>query len=392
MKMNALEFKIATDEFVEIGIAGEHISPDRARNNSHHLQCPAQLIKDFEREKRDLPLVIFFEIKIAIAAKPPACHALNSRHLVHREFIRLEPVAADEIVPARNVNVTDFHWRHNNITTKAVKDDGIASGQIIRREPGGTLAYHRDDLTVEEPLEIRVGPKTIATTMRTPGYDEELAAGFLVSEGVIQRPDQIANFSRPTAARNRENIMTVTLAHGTGVQVKSAQRFGTISSSCGICGKESIAAIRQHFPPIELAKEVRIHFETLLSLPSQLRQGQSDFARTGGIHAAGLFRLDGTPRLVREDIGRHNAVDKVIGRAFLDRELPLGRCILLVSGRASFEIMQKALSAGIPIVASVSAPSTLAMEFARKCNQTLVGFLRPPSFNIYSHAERIILD
>jgi FdhD protein len=130
----------------------------------------------------------------------------------------------------------------------------------------------------------------------------------------------------------------------------------------------------------------------LLSLPHQLRQAQSDFARTGGIHAAGLFELNGQARIVREDIGRHNAVDKVIGRAFLDRELPLANCILLVSGRASFEIMQKALSAGIPIVASVSAPSTLAAEFARECNQTLVGFLRPPSFNIYAHTERIILE
>ena len=150
--------------------------------------------------------------------------------------------------------------------------------------------------------------------------------------------------------------------------------------------------IRQNFPPIGSVPGIRIHLETLLSLPALLRRNQGDFARTGGIHAAGIFGLDGKPRLVREDIGRHNAVDKVIGRGFLDRELPLASCILLVSGRASFEIMQKALSAGIPIVASVSAPSTLAMEFARECNQTLIAFLRPPSFNIYAHIERVILD
>jgi FdhD protein len=227
--------------------------------------------------------------------------------------------------------------------------------------------------------------------MRTPGSDEELAAGFLVSEGIIQTPEQIRTFSRPAGARNRDNIIITTLAEGTKLKLNSAQRFGTISSSCGICGKESIAAIRQNFAVIESAKDIRIDVETLLLLPARLREGQSDFARTGGIHAAGIFRLDGTSRFVREDIGRHNAVDKVIGRAFLDRELPLTGCILLVSGRASFEIMQKALSAGIPIVASVSAPSNLAMEFARECNQTLVGFLRPPSFNIYSHTERIIL-
>jgi FdhD protein len=254
------------------------------------------------------------------------------------------------------------------------------------------LEYLHDDLTVEEPLEIRIGRTTVATTMRTPGSDEELAAGFLVSEGIIQIPEQIASFSRPAAARNRDNIIITTLTEGTKVKLHSAQRFGTISSSCGICGKESIGAIRQNFPVIESANDIRIDVETVLLLPSLLREGQSDFARTGGIHAAGVFGLDGTPRVVREDIGRHNAVDKVIGRAFLNRELPLTRCILLVSGRASFEIMQKALSAGIPIVASVSAPSTLAMEFARECNQTLVGFLRSPSFNIYSHTERIILD
>jgi FdhD protein len=287
--------------------------------------------------------------------------------------------------------VTDFHQRHNNIATNPVKENGIKPGQIIRRKQNGDLEYLHDDLTVEEPLEIRIGRKTVATTMRTPGSDEELAAGFLVSEGIIQTPEQIANFSRPAAARNRGNIIITTLADGTKVKLNSAQRFGTISSSCGICGKESIGAIRQNFPVIESAKDIRIDVETLLLLPSLLREGQSDFARTGGIHAAGVFGLDGTSRFVREDIGRHNAIDKVVGRAFLNRELPLTRCILLVSGRASFEIMQKALSAGIPIVASVSAPSTLAMEFARECNQTLVGFLRPPSFNIYSHTERIIL-
>ena len=287
--------------------------------------------------------------------------------------------------------MTDFHQRHNNIATNPVKENGIKPGQIIRRKQNGDLEYLHDDLTVEEPLEIRIGRKTVATTMRTPGSDEELAAGFLVSEGIIQTPEQIANFSRPAAARNRDNIIITTLTEGTQVKLNSAQRFGTISSSCGICGKESIGAIRQNFPVIESAKDIRIDVETLLLLPSLLREGQSDFARTGGIHAAGVFGLDGTSRFVREDIGRHNAVDKVIGRAFLNRELPLKCSILLVSGRASFEIMQKALSAGIPIVASVSAPSTLAMEFARECNQTLVGFLRPPSFNIYSHTERIIL-
>jgi FdhD protein len=274
----------------------------------------------------------------------------------------------------------------------SVKEHGIGSGQIIRRKGDGSLEYHRDDLTVEEPLEIRIARKTLATTMRTPGHDEELAAGFLVSEGIVRTRAEIDQFSRPAESRNRENIITVELAEGVKVKLGSVKRFGTISSSCGICGKESIAAIRQNFPAITSAKDVRIDIEILLSLPPLLRNLQGEFARTGGIHAAGIFNLSGEPKIVREDIGRHNAVDKTVGRAFLDGQLPLDRHVLLVSGRASFEIMQKALSAGIPIVASVSAPSTLAMEFARESNQTLVGFLRPPSFNVYSHIERVALS
>ena len=272
-----------------------------------------------------------------------------------------------------------------------MKENGIGPGQVVRRTGDGALEYQRDELTVEEPLEIRIGDKTVATTMRTPGHDEELAAGFLLSEAIIRNSDVIENFSRPTSARNRENIINVHLAPGVKVELNSAQRFGTISTSCGLCGKESIDAIRQNFPPIK-STSIRMDIETLLRLPAELRANQSEFARTGGIHAAGVFAADGKAQIVREDIGRHNAVDKAIGRAFLDGKLPLDRHLLLVSGRASFEILQKALAAGIPIVASVSAPSTLAMEFARDSNQTLIGFLRPPTFNIYSHVERVVLD
>jgi FdhD protein len=290
--------------------------------------------------------------------------------------------------------MTDFHHGHDTITAKPfhMKDPGIGSEKIIRRKRDGELEYQPDDLTVEEPLEIRIGRRNLATTMRTPGHDEELAAGFLVSEGIVRRRDKIDKFSRPMNAIDRENIIAVELAAGVKLRLRSAKRFGTITSSCGICGKNSIAAIRQNFPPIESAPDVRVATETLISLPELLRKHQGDFARTGGIHAAAIFDLNGEPKIVREDIGRHNAVDKVIGRAFLDRLLPLDRHVLLVSGRASFEIMQKALSAGIPIVASVSAPSTLAMNFARESNQTLIAFLRPPSFNVYAHVERAILD
>jgi FdhD protein len=262
----------------------------------------------------------------------------------------------------------------------------IGPGRIIRRKKDGSLEYLRDDLTIEEPLEIRIGGKTLATTMRTPGHDDELAAGFLVSEAIVRDQSAIVKISR-----DGNNRVVVSLAEGMKLKLNSAQRFGTISSSCGLCGKTSIDEIRQNFPAIGSA-EIRIDIQTLLSLPEKLRKAQSDFARTGGIHAAGIFDLGGDLKTVREDIGRHNAVDKAIGRAFLDKQLPLNRNILLVSGRASFEIVQKALAAGIPIVAAVSAPSTLSVDFARESNQTLIGFLRPPSFNIYSHIERVILE
>src|SRR4030095_8694181 len=170
-----------------------------------------------------------------------------------------------------------------------MKEQGVASGQIIRRKQDGTLEYRYDELTVEEPLEIRIAHKTVATTMRTPGHDEELAAGFLLSEGIIRASDQIDQFSRPTGARNRDNIISVILAEGVTAKLNSAQRFGTISSSCGICGKSSIEPVRQSVPPIEAAEDDRIHWKTLLMLPTRLRQEQGNFARTGGIHAAGIL-------------------------------------------------------------------------------------------------------
>src|SRR5262249_5640785 len=212
-----------------------------------------------------------------------------------------------------------------------------------------------------------------------------LAAGFLLSEGIVRTRNQIASISG-----NGESRVVVELTDVVKLNLNSTRRFGTISSSCGLCGKTSIDAIRQNFPAIRSAG-IRVDIETLLSLPETLRNAQSNFTRTGGIHAAGIFSLDGKLKIAREDIGRHNALDKAVGRAFLDELLPLERHLLLVSGRASLEIIQKALAAGIPIVAAVSAPSSLAAELARDSNQTLIGFLRPPSFNVYTHIERVIL-
>src|SRR5213079_2517824 len=188
-----------------------------------------------------------------------------------------------------------------------MKEHGFGPGQIIRRKTDGSFDYQHDELTVEEPLEIRLADKTVATTMRTPGHDEELAAGFLLAEAIVRKRGDVAKISHAS-----DNVVIVDLAAGVKPKLSSAQRFGTISSSCGICGKNSIEAIRQNFPKIKSTK-IRIEIETLLSLPERLRQGQSDFARTGGIHAAGIFGLNGRPKIVREDIGCHNAVDKTIG-------------------------------------------------------------------------------
>jgi FdhD protein len=351
------------------------------------VQRSAQLIENVERKKRDLSLVVVLEVEITISANPAACDTFDHGHFDHGMRVWLPTVMANKIVSRRNVQVTDFHRLQQYLKSSLMKEvPSIGPGRIIRRRRDGSLEYLRDDLTIEEPLEIQIGGKPLATTMRTPGHDEELAAGFLVSEAIVHDRKDIAKISA-----DADNRLIVDLADGVKLKLNSAQRFGTISSSCGLCGKTTIDEIRQNFPAIESAN-VRINIETLLSFPEKLRKAQGDFARTGGIHAAGIFDSSGELKIVREDIGRHNAVDKVIGRAFLDGLLPWNRHVLLVSGRASFEIVQKALAAGVPIVAAVSAPSTLAAEFARESNQTLIGFLRPPSFNIYSHIERVILE
>ena len=269
---------------------------------------------------------------------------------------------------------------------------GIGAGSIVRRKGDGGYECVTDEVAIEEPLEIRLGAEPLAVTMRSPGNDEELAAGFLLSESVVRKRGDLKAIAHCTLPASLGNILNVTLAPTVKFKPGSTQRFGTISISCGLCGKTSIESIRQQFPAIDSSPKLQIAEATLLELPARLRNAQGNFARTGGIHAAGIFDLDGNLIAVREDIGRHNAVDKVIGRAFLDGLLPLSRHILLVSGRSSLEIVQKALSAGIPIVAAVSAPSSLAVNFARECGQTLIGFLRPPTFNVYSHIARVVAD
>ena len=266
---------------------------------------------------------------------------------------------------------------------------GIGAGSVMRRKADGSCECITDEVTIEEPLEIRIGQDPIAVTMRTPGNDEELAAGFLLSEGIVRARSDLREIVHCTLPASLGHVLNVTLSVSAKFNPAAVHRFGTISASCGLCGKTSIEFIRQQFPPIDPAARIQIDAAKLLALPEALRNAQANFARTGGIHAAAIFTLDGELIVLREDIGRHNAVDKAIGRAFLDGPLSLSRHILLVSGRSSLEIVQKALAAGIPIVAAVSAPSSLAVNFARESGQTLIGFLRPPTFNVYSHIERV---
>jgi FdhD protein len=250
-----------------------------------------------------------------------------------------------------------------------------------------------DDLAVEEPLEIRVGGEVVTITMRTPGDDFELAAGFLHAEGIVDRRDDISRISygRGPDGSPTGNVVEVTLRREGSIDLGALQRHFASTSSCGICGRTSIDALRaRETPPPN--PQFRIGPERLTSLPAALRLAQRVFGRTGGLHAAGLFDANGTLVHVREDIGRHNAVDKAIGDALLQGCLPLSEALLLLSGRGGFEIVQKALVAGVPILAAVSAPSSLAVEMARAGGLTLIGFLRDRRFVVYSHPNRIAMS
>jgi len=247
-----------------------------------------------------------------------------------------------------------------------------------------------DDVAVEEPLEIRVGGVAVSVTMRTPGDDFDLATGFLFTERIIARPNDIARVEyglHPDGQPSR-NVVDVTLRAGKKVDLARLQRHFYAASSCGVCGKASICAVR--VGGIKRANgDLRVGPALLCRLPGVLRVMQSVFERTGGLHAAALFDASGTFLNIREDVGRHNTVDKIIGHALREGMLPLSQHLLFVSGRGAFEIVQKALVAGVPIVASVSAPSSLAVDLAREHGLTLIGFLRGQRFVVYSGEERL---
>lgn len=268
-----------------------------------------------------------------------------------------------------------------------MNDPTAASSRIWRWRRGDAPREDTDALAVEEPLEIRVRGKAVSVTMRTPGHDDELAAGFLLTEGLIHCAEDVARID-PCVRSTEGNVINVFLASHVEVDWDKLTRHVFASSSCGLCGKASIESVQGEFPPIS-PSTFTVSDEILQSLPDRLHEAQATFGRTGGLHAAGMFDGSGALRVLREDVGRHNAVDKVLGRSLFDGQLPLRESVLMVSGRASFEIMQKALAGGVPIVAAVSAPSSLAVSFAHDAEQTLVGFLRAGRMNIYAHPQRI---
>ena len=270
------------------------------------------------------------------------------------------------------------------------KNGSIALTQVTQWEEGKTSRLE-DYLAAEEPLEMRAGRYSLGVTMRTPGDDQELAAGFLFTEGVISRREHLVALRLPGESDPERNIVRVTFDSKQHLKARSAARRFSAGSACGICGKASIAQLRRRGLRRPEATTL-FDPEVLCQLPEKLRAAQAVFGRTGGLHAAALFNVGGELLVLREDIGRHNAVDKVIGWAFLQGRLPLSGHVLLVSGRGGFEIVQKALSAGIPLLASVSAPSSLAVQLARELGSTLIGFLRGRRFVIYSGEERIAVS
>jgi len=268
----------------------------------------------------------------------------------------------------------------------------MAERRVLKVAAEGEARRARDRLAVEEPLELRVAGRPVGVTMRTPGNDVELAIGYCVSERLVTRPDDVeaVRFCAPEGQAQEFNVLTVDLRPGVPVPDPSLDRLAVTSSSCGVCGKASIEAVTVTCPSLA-GDGLAVPTAVLAAIPDRVRHAQRVFEQTGGLHAAALCDADGEVRCVREDVGRHNAVDKVIGWAATERLLPLAGMVLFVSGRSSFEVVQKAAVAGAPLVAAVSAPSSLAVELAEQVGMTLVGFLRGDTMNVYTHPHRVTL-
>lgn len=271
-----------------------------------------------------------------------------------------------------------------------MKDSASAkSVDIVRLRQTHPAEEAPDEVAVEEPLEIRVEGRSVAVVMRTPGHDRELAAGFALTERIVRDERDIFEItSCLTKEHPGDQVVNISLTDPAGFDVEMLSRHVFSSSSCGICGRATIEAAMQQFPPIKNAPTVDARI--VRQLPGKLAGAQQTFQRTGGLHACALFDAAGDLLLLREDVGRHNALDKLIGHELLAKRLPLEDRVLLLSGRISFEMTQKALAAGIAMIAAISAPTSLAVEFARASNQTLIGFLRGETMNVYAGADRVI--
>ncbi len=286
------------------------------------------------------------------------------------------------------------------IETAVIADSGAGTVEVpVRKVHGRDIVPQADVLAVEEPLEIRLGfvcdgrrtHRAVSVTMRTPGHDLDLAAGFLFTEGIIAAPDQVQLIRHcgPPQAGGHHNVVRVELQSDVCVDLARLERHFYTTSSCGICGKTSLEAVRTCRRPIRGRGRPWLDPAVIHRLPERLRAAQAAFDQTGGLHAAGIFDERGTLLRLREDVGRHNAVDKLIGAELLAGNLPLSKRILLLSGRACFELVQKAMMAGIPVVAAVGAPSSLAVDLAWDCGMTALGFVRNGRFNIYAGADLI---
>jgi FdhD protein len=269
---------------------------------------------------------------------------------------------------------------------------GVAERRVLKIGAGGEARRARDRLAVEEPLELRVAGRPVGVTMRTPGNDVELAIGYCISERLVARPDDVeaVRFCAPEGQAQEFNVLTVDLRPGVPVPDPSLDRLAVTSSSCGVCGKASIEAVTAGCPTVA-TDGLAVPSRVLAAIPEQVREAQRVFEQTGGLHAAAVCDAEGGVLCVREDVGRHNAVDKVIGWAATEGRLPLTGRVLFVSGRCSFEVVQKAAIAGVPLIAAVSAPSSLAVELAEQTGMTLVGFLRGDTMNVYTHVHRVTL-
>ena len=312
--------------------------------------------------------------------------ALEGRRLGLQAVIQLAVDAGlMKVIEVRPEHVSFLH--NVNTPLDIAQDKFTAPAAVTRLHRSGAVESLTDVTAREEPLEIRVEGRNVAVVMRTPGHDRELAAGFLLTEGVVREAGQIVDIVKCEGkGKSKGNIVDV-LLHDTVVDWDSLTRHVFSASSCGLCGKTSIDSVFQRFGPVE--GECVVDAGLLWTLPDKVRAAQATFEKTGGLHACAMFDLQGNLLVLREDVGRHNALDKVLGHGLLSGALPYDRHVLFLSGRVSFEMMQKALAAQVPVVVAISAPSSLAVDFAQASNQTLVGFLRDRTMNVYVHGRRV---